>query len=90
MMQRRSVLRVVVDRLMNPGELVAKGFPKLQVEEDAKPAMSPAAAAAKRRFQSQYLMMTSTTLGLIVTMMMPQALASIVGNASPFDDVVAW
>lgn len=31
------VLRVVVDRLMNPAELATKGFPKLTVEADKEP-----------------------------------------------------
>jgi hypothetical protein len=45
---QRFVLRVVVDRLMNPAELVEKGFPKLdsefdEVEDEIKPVQQQAA-----------------------------------------------
>lgn len=84
------VLRVVVDRLMNPGELVAKGFPKLQVEEDAKPAMSPAAAAKPKVSKSVSDDDLDDTWPPESDDDAASSIASIVGNASPFDDVVAW
>jgi hypothetical protein len=38
------LLRMIVDRLMNPSELIKKGFPKLLIDDDSTPVVAKSVA----------------------------------------------